>query len=167
MRIPPYYQNRSWQRFLAGVFIGAIVGWLIFLFMFGQLQNNQVSLILEQQLKIRDLEYAKEIWQKDYEKWNEENQKKLKIEEINIYFTNEKRLLLNEYIKYQLQEAIKADIKTLIKMDIESVAKNNELIIKTIENKIITIEGQKYQMKVHQFHLFTRLDLYLKIELLN
>jgi len=166
MRIPPYYQLRSWQRFLAGFFVGTIAGWLIFLFMFGHVQDKQVNLILEQQVRIRDLENQKEIWQKDYEKLNEENKKKLIIEEINIYFTNEKKLMLNEFTKYHLQEAIKEDINTLIKKDIETVAGNTQLIINTIENKIITLEGQKYQMKVHQIHLFTRLDLYLKVELL-
>lgn len=167
MRIPPYYQLTSVQRFLAGVFIGAVIGWLTFLFMFGQIQDKQINLILKQQTIIRQLEDEKEIWQKDYENWNAESKKKLTIEEINIYFTNEKKLLLNEYIKYKLQEAIRTDIKSLIKMDIESVSKNNELIINTIENKITTIEGQKYKMKVQQLHLFTRLDLYLTVELVN
>lgn len=167
MRIPPYYQFRSWQRFLAGIFIGTIVGWLVFLFIYGHMQDEQINLILKQQGIIRDLENAKEIWQKDYEKWNEENKKKLIIEEINIYFTNEKKLMLNEFTKFHLQEAIKADINSLLKQDIETAAKNNQIIINTIENKVITLEGQKYQMKVEQLHLFTRLELYLKVELLN
>ncbi|WP_102345299.1 sporulation membrane protein YtrI [Bacillus sp. Marseille-P3661] len=167
MRIPPYFKMRSWQRFFAGVFVGSILGWLLFLYMFGELQDKQINLVLKQQSIIRELEDEKEIWQKDYEQLNEANKKKLTIEEINIYFTNEKKLLLNEYTKYNLREAIITDINSLIKQDIETVANNRALIIKTIENKIITLEGQKYQVKVHQLVLFTRLDLYLKVELLN
>ncbi len=167
MRIPPFYQLRSWQRFLAGVMVGSILGWLVFLFMFGHIQDKQINLIMEQKLKIRDLENEKAIWQKDYEKFNEETKKKLIIEEIKIIFTNEKKLMLNEFTKFNLKEAIKQDINSLIKLDIETVSKNNQLIINTIQNKVITIEGQKYRMKVEQIHLFTRLDLYLKVELLN
>lgn len=167
MRIPPFYQLRSWQRFLAGVLVGTIMGWLVFLFMFGHVQDKQINLIMEQEVKIRDLENEKAIWQKDYEKFNEETKKKLIIEEIKIIFTNEKKLMLNEFTKFNLKEAIKQDINSLIKLDIETVAKNNQLIINTIQNKVITIEGQKYRMKVEQIHLFTRLDLYLKVELLN
>ncbi|WP_458412236.1 sporulation membrane protein YtrI [Schinkia sp. CFF1] len=167
MRIPPFYQLRSWQRFLAGVFIGTIIGWLVFLFMYGHVQDRQINLIMEQGLRIRDLENEKEIWQKDYEKFNEETKKKLIVEEIKIIFTNEKKLMLNEFTKFNLKEAIKQDINSLIKLDIDTVAKNNQLIIKTVENKVITLEGQKYRMKVEQIHLFTRLDLYLKVELLN
>ncbi|HHY72735.1 MAG TPA: sporulation protein [Bacillus bacterium] len=166
MRIPPFYQLRSWQRFLAGVFVGTIAGWLVFLFMYGHIQDKQINLLLEQKATIRDLENEKAIWQKDYEKFNEENKKKLIIEEINFIFTNEKKLMLNEFTKFNLKEAIKQDINSLIKQDIETVAANTQLIINTIENKIITLEGQKYQMKVEQLHLYTRLDLYLKVELL-
>lgn len=167
MRIPPFYQLRSWQRFLAGFFVGTIIGWLVFLFMYGHIQDEQINLIMEQSAKIKDLEDEKAIWQKDYEKFNEEMKKKLIIEEINIIFTNEKKLMLNEFTKFNLKEAIKHDINSLIKLDIETVAKNNQLIIKTIENKTITIEGEKYKVNVEQLHLFTRLDLYLKVELLN
>ncbi|HHW37177.1 MAG TPA: sporulation protein [Bacillales bacterium] len=167
MRIPPFYQLRSWQRFLAGVAVGTFLGWLVFLYMYGHVHDKQINLLMEQKAKIQDLEEQKAIWQKDYEKFNEETKKKLIIEDIKIHFTNEKKLMLNEFTKFNLREAIKRDINSLIKLDVETVSKNNQLIIKTIENKVITIEGQKYQMKVEQLHLFTRLDLYLKVELLN
>ncbi|NSL51283.1 sporulation membrane protein YtrI [Calidifontibacillus erzurumensis] len=165
MRIPPFYLKQSWQRLLAGFFIGFLAGFLVFLFMYGHVQDKQVQLIMEQQAKIKQLEREKEIWQKDYEKLNEENKKKLIIEEINIYFTNEKKLMLNEFTKFNLQQAIKEDINTIIKKDIETVAENVKLLINTIENKTITLEEQNYRLKVEQLHLFTRLDLYLKIEI--
>lgn len=77
MRIPPFYQLRSWQRFLAGIAVGTFLGWLVFLYMYGHVHDKQINLLMEQKLKIRDLENEKAIWQKDYEKFNEETKKKI------------------------------------------------------------------------------------------
>ena len=66
MRIPPYYRNPLWQRFFAGVIIGAIISWGLFLYMFGDLQEKQIQLIETQQDAIKDLHDELEIWQNEY-----------------------------------------------------------------------------------------------------
>lgn len=163
MIIPPYYKQTVWQRFFAGVFIGAVIGWCVFIYIYGEMQEKQVNLIIEQQSKIRDLENQVEIWKKDNQELNEKNQKKLMIEEIHVSFTNDKLLKLDSLIKHTLHETTKEELKDLIKKDIETVSKNKELVIKTIENKVFKIENQRYQLKVEQLYLTTKLEIYLKI----
>ncbi|MEI2400973.1 sporulation protein, partial [Paenibacillus phytohabitans] len=61
MRVPPYYQKPGWQRFFAGVVIGALISWIVFLFQFGVLQDNQIKKITQQEDEIKDLQKSKEI----------------------------------------------------------------------------------------------------------
>lgn len=76
MRIPPYYRDKTWQRFFAGAAIGAVMSWFVFLYLFGTLQEKQVRHIAELQDKIVDLENDIRIWQEDYVKLNKANKKK-------------------------------------------------------------------------------------------
>ncbi len=43
MHIPPYYKRPSFQRFFAGICIGTIIGYLIFIYMFGELQEKWIE----------------------------------------------------------------------------------------------------------------------------
>ena len=164
MRIPPFYKSPACQRFLAGAFIGAIISWFIFLFIFGELQEKQLKLIYKQEQTIKDLNDKLEIWKQDYETLNKKNQKKLKVQEISIHFTNEDELKIDSFTKLNLEEGVKEELKNIMNKNIESVAENKELIIKTIENKTFKIDNQKYKAKVEQLYLFTTLDIYLKLE---
>nr|WP_235186695.1 hypothetical protein [Geobacillus sp. FW23] len=56
MRIPPYYQYPSWQRFFAGAAIGALISWFVFLYIFGVLQEKQVQHVNELNEQIADLQ---------------------------------------------------------------------------------------------------------------
>nr|WP_235048659.1 hypothetical protein [Geobacillus sp. WSUCF1] len=76
MRIPPYYQYPSWQRFFAGAAIGALISWFVFLYMFGVLQEKQVRHVNELNEQIADLQNEIRIWQEDYIHYNKEMKKK-------------------------------------------------------------------------------------------
>lgn len=164
MRIPPYYQYRNWQRFLSGVAIGGFIGWFLFIYIFGEIQEAQVKKIIEQSSEISHLKKEVEIWQNDY---NELNKTELTIQKIEINFVNDKEikkeLKLDSLVLLSLNDAAKNELNNLLKKDVQSAAKIKDLIIKTIENKVFKIDDNSYQLQVKQLVLFTTLELDVKI----
>ncbi|KHF28836.1 Sporulation membrane protein YtrI [Anoxybacillus sp. BCO1] len=66
MRVPPYARDPGWQRFFAGAAIGAIISWIVFLQIFGILQEKQVRQLNVQREIIAQLKHDLNIWQQDY-----------------------------------------------------------------------------------------------------
>jgi hypothetical protein len=164
MRIPPHYRYPTWQRFFAGVVIGAIISWFIFLHLFGVLQEKQVRKIIELQDKIADLENEIRIWQEDYVKQNKINQKKLMVQEISVHLVNAEQYKLDSYTTFRIEESVKEDISHLKAKDIETVYNSRELLKRAIENKTYTINEQPYKLEIHQLFVFTTLSIELKLK---
>jgi hypothetical protein len=167
MRIPPYHRDKTWQRFFAGMALGAVISWFVFLQLFGILQEKQVRTITELKDKIVDLENDIQIWKEDYIELNKMNKKKLTIQEIKINITNAEQYKLDSYTKFRIQESVKQDIAHLIAKDIETVYKSKELLRKTIENKTYQIDDRRYKAEIYELFLFTTLSIELKIKLLE
>lgn len=164
MRIPPYYRYPTWQRFFAGVVIGAILSWFVFLHLFGVLQEKQVRKIIELQDKIADLENEIRIWQEDYVKQNKINQKKLMVQEISVHLVNAEQYKLDSYTTFRIEESVKEDISHLKAKDIETVYNSRELLKRAIENKTYTINEQPYKLEIYQLFVFTTLSIELKLK---
>lgn len=165
MRIPPYYRSSHWQRFLAGMAIGAIISWFIFLYIFGEWQEKYSMEISKQAETIRDLTNEKKIWQEDVEKLNQKNEEQLKIQKIEVKIKNYERYKLDLYSVYEIEEAVKEDINTLLAKDIETASKSSDLIQRTIENKIFKVHDKRYKLKLRQMVLYTTLSISLDIQL--
>lgn len=163
MRVPNYFIYPGWQRFFAGICLGAIIGWLMFVYMYGVSQEKQIRTIIEQQSKIQDLEKEIEIWKKDYSELNNENKKRLKVQEINIQFTNVEQLKLDTMTVHNLRDKAKNELMSTISKDVETVAKSTDLLIRALENKSFKVDNQKYRLKVNQLLLLTTLDVRLEI----
>ncbi|ANB57918.1 putative sporulation membrane protein ytrI [Anoxybacillus sp. B7M1] len=164
MRIPPYYRDKTWQRFFAGAAIGAVLSWFIFLHLFGVLQEKQVRQITELQDKIADLNSDIQIWQEDYIKLNKLNKKKLTVQEIRIQLVNANEYKLDSYMKFHIEESVKEDVSHLVAKDIETVYQSKDLLKKTIENKTYTINEQTYRLEITELFLFTTLSIELKLK---
>jgi hypothetical protein len=163
MRIPPYYKDPHWQRFLAGVMLGTLIGWVLFLYFYGNTIDRHIIALKNKQAEINDLKKdIDEIWKKDYEECNKENQRLLKVQEIEINLEHSDKISMLTVQK--LQQQTKDFLRDLIKKDIETVANNKEFIMKTIEEKTFTIDDQKYQLRVEHFFLFTTLEMHLRIK---
>ncbi len=128
MRVPPYHQKPGWQRFFAGVAIGALISWFVFLFQFGVLQEDQIQLITKQESKIKNLEDDKDILIDDIKKLNSENKKNLKIQDFNVEFANRKKVELSSLDLHHMKTAVIEDLNTLIGQDIQTLSKNKDLL---------------------------------------
>jgi hypothetical protein len=164
MRIPPYYRYPTWQRFFAGVVIGALISWFVFLHLFGVLQEKQVRKIIELQDKIADLEDEIRIWQEDYVKQNKINKKKLMVQEISVHLVNAEQYKLDSYTTFRIEESVKEDVSHLKAKDIETVYNSRELLKRAIENKTYTINEQPYKLEIYQMFVFTTLSIELKLK---
>ncbi|WP_374720330.1 sporulation membrane protein YtrI [Parageobacillus toebii] len=164
MRIPPHYRYPTWQRFFAGVAIGALISWFVFLHLFGVLQEKQVRKIIELQDKIADLEDEIRIWQEDYVNQNKINKKKLMVQEISVHLVNAEQYKLDSYTTFRIEESVKEDVSHLKAKDIETVYNSRELLKRAIENKTYTINEQPYRLEIHQMFVFTTLAIELKLK---
>lgn len=165
MRIPPYYRQPAWQRFFAGALIGGIISWMIFLFMFGVLQEKQTSTIEKQQKTISDLKADISHWQDDFKDLNKENSKLLTIQDIKLKIVNAKEYRINDSLSiFEAEEELKGDLSPLLAKDLDSVYKNKELVKKTIENKTLKINDKRYKVKINEIYFYTVVQIVLELE---
>ncbi|UCZ52266.1 hypothetical protein LGQ02_15650 [Bacillus shivajii] len=166
MRIPPFYHEPSWQRFFAGIILGMLVGWLFFLYQFGNVHEKLVLKINDQQKEIDSQAKTIDILRKDQDERNEENQKKLTVQDIKLHFVNEDDIKLSELTLHELRSAVESELDIVRNKNIETVHNSREFLEKTVENKIYTIKGtdKRYQLKIEYLVLYTTVDIYLRIE---
>jgi hypothetical protein len=163
MRIPPHYQQPSWQRFFAGAAIGAVISWGVFLFIFGVIQEEHSTIINKQKQTIQDLENDKKIYQEEYTKLNKKAQEKLTVQEIKIKLTNGDRYLFKDFRITNIENSVKEDLKDVMAKDIESIVSNHLLIERIIENKPLKFDGKEYKLEMTKFMLTT--TLYIEVEI--
>ncbi|SFE68262.1 sporulation membrane protein YtrI [Alteribacillus iranensis] len=163
MRIPPYYRRPGWQRFFAGVFIGVLGGWAFFLFQFGAVHEELVVEINKQKLQIEHQKEQIEILRSEEKKRNEENEKKLTVQEIKIQFANEKEMRLNELALFELKQQAEEEINFLKNKNIESVVDGKDLIRKAIENKTYEVGDNEWNLVIKEMYIYTNLELVIAI----
>lgn len=166
MRLSNQLKRPGWQRFFAGVFVGMIIGWTFFVYRFGEIHEQLIIDLRKQQITIADQKKRIETLVSDQKKLNEENQKKLTIQEVKVTFSNDRKLKLNELTSYELKQQAQNELSFLEGKDIATVADTRELMIKTIENKVFTIGDTNYRLKTEQVYLFTTIELVMKIEII-
>ncbi|MBB6448173.1 hypothetical protein HNR44_000122 [Geomicrobium halophilum] len=166
MRIPPYYRRPGWQRFLAGVIIGALIGWCVFLYQFGKTQEDMVVELRKNELTINQLEGNLELLREREEEnneTNEEGESPFIIEEISIIFENENESRLSELALYDLEQQAIEELEHLLEQEVDSVAENRELLLSTIENKRFPSNDYEYNLLVKQVTLYRTLELHVEI----
>ncbi|MBO8177229.1 MAG: sporulation protein [Bacillus sp. (in: Bacteria)] len=166
MRVSSYHHQPHMQRFLAGVALGGMISWLIFLFIFGSLQEKQTKLIDQQQEEIKELKHSISIWQEEFIAVNKKNKELLKVQDIKVKITNFQRYEIEDkHSIFLTEEAVKKDLQVLLAKDLEAVFKNRELLKKTIENKTIKINEKRYRFVVKELYFFTTIYVYLELRL--
>jgi hypothetical protein len=152
MRIPKYYKQRGWQRFIAGVILGIIGGWVFFFVLYGAAQDMQIEKINELQEEIINLKRQKKVLVEDEQEKNEELEKKLTVQDIEININGETDLTESEKLK--LINDMKEQLSPIISSDVETVEKNIKLLY-LIENKEYTIEKEKYRVSIRELFMIS------------
>lgn len=166
MRIPPLYRHPVWQRFFAGAAVGGCISWLIFLFMFGTIQQKNSTLIERQALRIKELSGYIQILEEDYQELNKKNEEMLTIQEIDVKITNFERYDIRDRLAiYKAEESVKEDLRSLIAKDLTTVYKNKEIIRKTVENKTLNINDKEFKLVVQELYFYTTISIVLEIKL--
>jgi uncharacterized protein YjdB len=164
MRIPSLYKERKWQVFFAGAAIGAVISWVIFLYIHGSFLEDQRRSMIDQREKIRQLQLQANILMEDKQKLNEENKQKLVIQEIKISILRTEKYNMTSLLKEQLTRAVYADLQHLLLQNVESISENRELLTTAIENKTYEIDDSEYTFQVKTIFFYTTLDIELEIK---
>lgn len=157
-----YLRRPGWQRFIAGFILGSIVGWIFFVTLNGFAQERQIDVINKQRSKIESLEKDKGIWQEDVKEENEELQKKLAVQEIQIDFTDPSKSEIAETQRSKLEEKIRGQLSSILTQNIESVADNRDLIY-LIENKTYEIDKEAFNVKIQSLVIYSTVEIVLKV----
>lgn len=155
MRIPPNYHSPSWQRFFASLIIGAITGFLLCLFLLGESEEHHLHKIREQEVKIHSLVRDKDILLKEHSEKNKALEKKLTIQGITVHVEARKPLLLERLVKIELERQISDQLSSLMNNDLSSVAENNDLIFKTIENHTYTVNNLTFTCEIKTIIIYS------------
>jgi hypothetical protein len=164
MRAPPEKISFGWAKFFAGVFFGAVISWMVFIYMHGVTQEQQVKLISELKTEKNDLIRDNNILIENQERLNEENKRSLTVQEIKITILNAKQYNLNQFTKFQLVEDVQNDLSNLLTQDIKSVSRNRELLRRAIENKVYIKDDRRFKLEIDTIYFDTILEITLKIK---
>lgn len=165
MRIPPYYHKPSWQQFFAGLAIGAVISWGVFLYIFGVWQEKQAKQIQKQNETIEELKGDIKIWQDEFQALNKKNIQQMTIQEIKIRIINSKKYELDPLSVYQIEQEIKEDINMVIAKDLETVYKSREFMRRAIENNPVEVNDKRYRLEIREIFIYTTLSISLEIHL--
>ncbi|KGX89104.1 sporulation membrane protein YtrI [Pontibacillus litoralis] len=154
MHIPPYYKKKEWQRFLAGVFIGGVMAYCVFLFMYGTHMERWIEENMELRGTISDLENQNSLLTQDKKELNDQKKKVIKVQDLEIVFLNEKKLLrqnkMDRLTVYKLRNLAKEQLPDVIGKDIKGLSDNASLLYTAIEAKTYTIDSLTYELKVER-----------------
>jgi hypothetical protein len=164
MRIPFYYGNKNWQRFFGGMIIGMVIGFCMFIFIYGVAHERQLQLIAKQKAQIQQLEEEHNILLEEEVKKNEELQNKLTVQSISVTIEKDKKIRLDGVKSIDLKEGISRQIRSIIGNDIESVAKNKGLIFSAINNHSYLVEDQIFHVEVKSLTIYSDLEVLVKIK---
>jgi hypothetical protein len=166
MRIPPFYRQASWQRLFGGMAIGAVISWLVFIYIYGVLQEKQAKLLHQQSDTIMELESDIKIWQDEFKDLNKKNMEKLTVQEISVKIANwDKYDELDAFSIFEVEQEINEDLDVMKAKDLESVFKSRSLLKKAIENKTVKINDKRYRLQVKEVFIYTTLSIQVNLVL--
>ncbi|SNZ18051.1 hypothetical protein SAMN05421503_3444 [Terribacillus aidingensis] len=164
MRIPPLYKQAGWQRFLVGFFLGGIISYFVYLFMYGTLYEEWVKEKAEMEGTIHDLERDIEVLKNNNEEINELKQEGMVIDEITVQLETDESLELDKLIEHELKEAIKEEARHMVGRSVNGAVQSTPLLLGAIENKEYELEGFRYKVAVKQLIISEILYLTVTVE---
>ncbi|SFJ12266.1 hypothetical protein SAMN04487936_10167 [Halobacillus dabanensis] len=165
MHFPAYHKNKEWRRLFAGIILGAILGYAFFLFIHGQLQQKYTEEHIEMTAKINEWESKYEALLNNQEQGTGE--KPLSIKDIEIAYTNAKKLEIDLLTQHQLTTLVKDQVKSIPGKEIDVVKDQVDLIISAIENKNYVVDDFTYELKITRMIVSEVITMHLEIKLVR
>ncbi|ASN05009.1 sporulation membrane protein YtrI [Virgibacillus necropolis] len=165
MHIPPYYKKKSWQRFLVGTFFGAVIGYCVLLYMYGNMYEDLLEQTIELQSKVDALQDQNKALLQDKEDLNQQTKESDTVKTIEISISNEAELKMDKLIVHQLEVLIKEEISHIIGQDVDTVAESIELLESTIENKSFDVDDMTYKFTTIKTSITDEVKLTLEAEI--
>src|SRR5690625_126894 len=163
MHFFPFHKNKQWQRFFAGLLIGAIISYTIFIYMFGQLLEKRIEENLELRTENQELHLTKRTLTENLSDLNQKYQAELFIQSIAIIIANAEELKLDRFSVLELEELIHDEVSDIVGSEIKTFQNHYPLLIRTVENKTFNVNHFSYHAEVR--HLFINEQSEIHVEL--
>ncbi|ADF41590.1 sporulation membrane protein YtrI [Priestia megaterium] len=166
MRVPSerMFKRSDWQRFFAGIVIGAIVSWGVFLTIYGVSRDRELEEIRIANDKLEKANLQISAWQEDVKALNKEMKQHLIIQNVKVKLVNGNRYKVNSVVEYNIQKSVDKEAQHLIAQDIESAYRSRDILKKAIENKKYEFDKTIYEIEVHQIYFYTTLSIEVRIK---
>ncbi|SEO85167.1 hypothetical protein SAMN04488134_11454 [Amphibacillus marinus] len=165
MHVPPYYKRKDWQRFMVGVFVGGMIGYLVFLFMYGEIMERFIEENLRVRTERQELQLAYDTLEQNLTDLNQKYQEQLTINSIKIVINNAEVFKLDRFMLHELGELIKAEVNDIIGKEVVTLNDYYPILIRMIENKAYKIDGFSYQAKVAQLFINEQTEIHIELDL--
>ncbi|QKY69670.1 sporulation membrane protein YtrI [Lentibacillus sp. CBA3610] len=152
MHIPPYHKKPSFQRFLVGMFIGAVIAYFVFVYMHGSMYGQLLEENRDLKSEVTELNNQNEALLEDNEDLDEQSKEPIKVEAIEITIINEEDLP-DRLIIHDLEELMKEEIEHIIGQDLSIISESDGLLTATLENKVFTVDDFEFQFTVEKLYL--------------
>ncbi|MFD2046311.1 sporulation membrane protein YtrI [Ornithinibacillus salinisoli] len=167
MHIPPYHKKPGWQRFLAGVFFGALISYFVLIFMYATMYER----LLEENSNIRsELTEAKnyiKALEEDKQNLDEKSKQPITVESIELEITNAEQLRIDKLLLVQLEDLMKEEIKHIIGQDVNTVYESNQLLEATIENKDFKVDDFIYTFEIKRLLINKKVKISAEAKISN
>ncbi|MDY0408658.1 sporulation membrane protein YtrI [Virgibacillus soli] len=165
MHIPPFYKKVGWQRFFVGVFFGALLSYLVVIFMYGKMYSALVEENMSLQSELSTIQKQNKALTEDNENLDERAKKPWLVQNIYIEILNPDDLKIDKLIEHQLVELAKEEINHLIGQEVRSVSESAELLISTIENKAFKVDDFAYRFNVQKLIIDRQIKIHVDVDI--
>ncbi|RWZ59786.1 hypothetical protein EQV77_00365 [Halobacillus fulvus] len=163
MHIPPYFNHPQWRRLFAGIMIGAFLGYLFFLIIHGQTNENLMKEHMQLSAQLHD---AEEKYQSLLNNPKENTQHEpVKVKELDISFTNAKKMEIDLLTQHELNTLVQEQLSSVPGNPLNTAATQAELMISTVENKSYKVDHFTYQLKVKRLVISEVVSFQLEIQI--
>ena len=167
MHVPRHHQKPGWQRFLVGIFFGALISYWVVLFMYGTMYERLLEENGEIQEKLNDAEKKVLALEKDKADLNELSKQKVTVEEIDLEIINATDLKIDTLLQHQLESLVKEEIDDIIGREIQSIGESDTLIFSAIENKTFKVDDFTYYFEIERLVIAPTVRIVVKAKISN
>lgn len=165
MHFVPFHKNKQWQRFFSGLFIGAFISFIVFIYMHGQLLEKRIEENLQLRMEKQELQLAKRTLEESVSDLSQKYQKELLIRSIEITIINGEVFKLDRFSLHELEEQIKNEASHIVGNEVKTFNNYYTLLINAIENKTFKINNFSYRAGVRHLFINELSEIHIELDI--